>query len=222
MNKVNKKFKIINISIMFITISLYLFLALTIEKLYNENKVLKNKYFKNSVKEIIKNGEQKASSTSIREIPYIQFNNYKNLDRILPRKKTKEEIIKTANKKEIYLEMEFYDKFPNYSGYYLPIYIIGDIEKIDINNDNIQETIIYYSCYGDNALPRNLDIIKDNKIIFSAEGGNLSLEPINNDSGFYIKNSGLTMPRYNGYTKTKFILNDSSNFYAISETDIKY
>lgn len=154
--------------------------------------------------------------TSYRSLWDENFNDYRNLKKkFIP---TNEKEIKNLNDN---LLLENYNEFGKLTLYYLPDYLIDAIEYKDIDQDSTKETIIFYSCRGCNALSRQMDIIKDNEIIFTAEGGNLSLESLKKEKGFYLNTS--IVPRgLNMHTRVKFIKNIDGEFHPQSEDVVEY
>lgn len=147
------------------------------------------------------------------------FSDFDNLDRKVCGQRLESEI------KSEWPELikENFKNYPDLAGYYLPKNFIDDIGLLDVDKDGKGEKIVYYTCPGCNAPSRNIDIIKDDRIIFSAHGGNLSLEANNeNFPGFILSDSGLVLLRAEGYTKIKFKLNDDGEYFPYEEDDIKY
>lgn len=142
---------------------------------------------------------------------------FANLDRKLCSPKNSAEIAKLNDARAL----ENYKQFPAFAGYYLPQNYVVDVDLLDIDNDQENETVVSYTCPVCNAPPRGLDIIKNNKIIFTAQGGNLEVKPIKGENGFYLNVSGLTIPRSQGYTAIKFQANQTG-YYPVAEDDIKY
>jgi len=160
------------------------------------------------------NAEQR-SGNSIRTVPDVEFGEYKNVDRKLAGPRTYQEI---AVLNDTVLNKNYLE-FPKWAGYYLPLNTIDAVVAIDIDNDEIQETVIYYSCRGCNAPPRSLDIVKDGRIIFTADGANLSLTPLTDKKGFNLETK--TIPRnYGDFTRVKFLFNSDSELFPYSEEDI--
>lgn len=115
---------------------------------------------------------------------------------------------------------EMLQKFTSLAPHYLPYNLINSVEEFDVTGDKVPEKIIFYSCFGCNAPSRNVDIISGSKLIFSAEGANLTLKPLENNSGFELSN--LLMPRGAGYTVITFIPNSDGEFHSVKEEDIYY
>jgi hypothetical protein len=110
--------------------------------------------------------------------------------------------------------------FPALAPHYLPHNLIHEIEEIDVTGDGVPEKIVYYSCFGCNAPARNVDIISGNKLIFSAQGGNLSVQSLQGEAGFDL--STLLYPRGSGYTVVTFKMNDEGEFHSVREEDFYY
>ncbi|MCA9365269.1 hypothetical protein KC723_00050 [Candidatus Kaiserbacteria bacterium] len=147
--------------------------------------------------------------------PDILFDDYRNSDRYLAGARTLSEI------SEAHITItESYEKFPNWAGYYAPLSVIHNVKEIDIDNDGNYEQIIYYSCIGCNTLPRNIDIIKDNRIIFTAEGGQLGFANVDDLSGFVIYSA--LLPRGTGERKIQFRQSSSGEYHPESEEEIYY
>jgi hypothetical protein len=113
---------------------------------------------------------------------------------------------------------EMYQRFPDWAGYYTPTSTVHDVQNVDIDNDGIDEHVIYYSCLGCNAPARNIDIVKDNKIIFTVEGGNLRLENVENEDGFHIFTT--MIPRGTGDIKVTFEKTTYGEYHPVEEEEI--
>lgn len=177
-------------------------------------------------KDIYKDVELRKNINQIsshRETPDTLFTDYENLDRKFCGLKLKREIDQLKFEGEIdNVSIKNYKDFPDYAGYYVPKNLVDSVANIDIDNDKKLETVVYYTCRGCNAPSRAVDIIKDNKIIFTAKGGNLEIKTIKNEAGFILNTSGLALSMNDGYTVVKFKKSDSGEFNTISEEDIKY
>jgi hypothetical protein len=172
--------------------------------------------------------DSQGEGGNLRTTPNFLFNDYENLDRKMSGQRTIEEIkakeaLKNDNGIRVELITENFSKFPELAGYYLPINIIDATSSLDIDKDGKLEELVYYSCPGCNAPSRNVDIIKDGRIIFSAHGGSLELKNNNEDKpGFVLSDVGLVLPRPEGYTEIKFRLNSDSEYVPYEERDIRY
>lgn len=203
MIKINKK----SIYILVITI-LLIALCLTITLLIKDRKT-KDGYTPNTISEI----------NPVRTEMDCLFTDYENLDRKICGQKQESEI--KSNYPE-YVKDSF-KKYPDLAGYYLPKNFIDTVESLDIDKDGQSEKIVYYTCPGCNAPSRNVDIIKDSRIIFSAKGGNLKIKNNSEDfPGFILSDSGLVLLKMEGYTEIKFKLNTENEYNPYEEKDIKY
>ena len=153
----------------------------------------------------------------------ISYSDYENLDRKFCGLKTKAEIqkLKLNGESDKYSIKNYHD-FPQYAGYYVPKNLVDLVDKIDIDNDKKAETIVYYSCRGCNAPSRNMDIIKDGRVIFSAKGGNMSIKQIKGEVGFVLSTISATLSRQEGYTKVTFKLNEYNEYNPVSQEDVRY
>lgn len=174
----------------------------------------------NYKKSIVINGKEDF----FRSGPDCLFSDFENLDRKICGQRIKEEIYKESTHSELSeIVEENFKNYPDLAGYYLPKNFIDSIDYLDIDKDGQDEKVVYYSCHGCNALPRNVDIIKDGRIIFSAKGGNLSVKE-NKElfPGFILSDSGLVLLKSEGYTMIKFKQNISSDYIPYEEYDVKY
>lgn len=190
----------------------------------SRNKLMhEQKYFSNGTFNVDNTISKSSSTPAHREVPDIIFDSYKNLYKKLGGFWTKSEVYRMKSENEPdKLSINNYNKFPEYAGYYVPKEFIDWVDKIDIDNDKKLETIIYHSCRGCNARPRGVDVIKNGVIIFTADGGSLKLESLNNKPGFTIHASGLVLLRAEGFTRITFLQGEDGEFYPDFEDDIKY
>lgn len=138
----------------------------------------------------------KANDSHIRKAPFLDapsFDSYKNLN------------------------MHLAPTVTDMAIHYSPLYNIDEIVNLDVTNDGKPEKIVLYSCVGCNSPSRNMDIIKDNVLIFSAEGGQLKIEGIEKQAGFLLNT---TMIPRNGYTRITFKQNSAGEFTTTQEEDI--
>lgn len=175
-----------------------------------------NKSGDDAVAETAKSANRTADSIVFDDLSF--GSGFINLDRKLCSPKSAAEIAKLNDAKAT----ENYKQFPQYAGYYLPKNYVVSVNSVDVDNDKKDEIVVSYTCPFCNAPPRGLDIIKNNKIIFTAQGGNLELKPIKGENSFYLNVSGLTIPRSQGYTAIKFQANETGEYQPVSEDDIKY
>jgi hypothetical protein len=172
---------------------------------------------KNKLKSYTSNTTNEISST--RTSVDCLFSDYDNLDRKICGQRLESEI--KSNYPE-YVKDNF-KKYPDLAGYYLPKNFVDNIMFLDVDKDGQDEKIVYYSPPGGNAPSRNIDIIKNDRIIFSAHGGNLNIE--NNNEifpGFILSDSGLVLLKLEGYTEIKFRLNADDEYIPYEEKDTKY
>jgi len=170
-------------------------------------------YNKLDKKSVVENLNQEEVKT-YRESPDVGYSEFKNLDRKLAGARTYKEIEVLGDP----VRSQNYIDFPDWAPYYLPLNTIDGVDTIDIDMDGKKENIVYYSCRGCNGTPRSLDIIKDGRIIFTADGSNLKLLSLDSEIGFYIDNP--IIPRDGRYTRIKFIADKDGNYYVKSEQDI--
>lgn len=109
--------------------------------------------------------------------------------------------------------------FSKFAAHYLPNQQIHWIDEVDVTADGAPEYIVYHSCFGCNATPRNVDIISGSQLIFSAQGGQLSVSPMEAEAGFQL--STAMVPRQ-GYTIIDFKLNHENEFVSVREEDFYY
>lgn len=165
------------------------------------------------------NPEITSQITQTRNSAGSLFSDYENLNHKIYGQKQESEIV---SDRQDYVEDNF-KKYPDLAGYYLPDNFIDNVDYLDIDKDGQNEKLVYYSCPGCNAPSRNVDIIKNDRIIFSAQGGNLNIK--NNYEGFpgfILYGSGLVLLRGEGYSKIKFKLTSDGKYIPYEENEIKY
>ena len=117
----------------------------------------------------------------------------------LPHIKTKEELFKeasfgaTVDTDDINSYMDHYMKDIEEYGEIANRFIheslgIAEIRKFDVDMDGKDETIITQCSYMANGCPHQFTIIKNNKVVFSADQGGrrLGLEEVEDGDGFYL------------------------------------
>ena len=175
-------------------------------------------YNKSDKKDVVENFNQDEVKT-YRVSPDVGYSDYKNLDRKLAGPRTYQEISKLTSLNVDVLTRNYLD-FPDWAPYYIPLSTVDGVDTVDIDMDGKKETVVYYSCRGCNGTPRSLDIIKDGRIIFTADGSNLKLTPLDSEIGFYIDNP--IIPREDRYTRIKFLADEGGSYYVKSEEDLRY
>lgn len=160
-----------------------------------------------SSEEVSENQSQQKNS-----LLSVKFDNYQNKNTYLHSTVLLEEINQPHP-----MIIEMYNKFPDWAGHYAPESVIHDVSQVDINNDGQIENVIYYSCVGCNAPARNIDIEKDNQIIFTVEGGELAFENIEYVGSFCIYTA--LIPRGTGEKKIEFVGGADGNYYVKAEQD---
>lgn len=120
---------------------------------------------------------------------------------------------------------ENYQKHGSFTTYTLPDQEIYKIDYFDIDGDNKDEAIVHknYNCRADGG-STSTDIVKDNKIIFSADGDDATILPADTNNGFYVEqrlsdNSARCCST--GVLRTRFVLKDNK-FVPIYEQEIKF
>jgi len=118
-----------------------------------------------------------------------------------------------------------YQKYGSFSTYTLPEQEIFEVKYFDVDGDNKKETIVHknFNCRADGG-STSVDIIKDNKIIFSATGDDSIILPADTNNGFYIEqrladDSARCCPT--GLLRTRFIFSEE-NFIPIYEQEVKF
>lgn len=121
---------------------------------------------------------------------------------------------------------ENYQKYGSLSTNYLPTYIIEKVDKFDVDEDGIPETIVTYNFAGRaDGGSYMTDIIKGNNIIFSVQEDRSSIIPADTINGFYVEwgdtneSGGRCCPE--GFYRTRFIFKDNK-FEPIYEQEVKY
>lgn len=121
---------------------------------------------------------------------------------------------------------ENYQKYGSLATNYLPSDNIWTLEKFDVDNDGVAETIVSYNFTGAaNAGSYRSDIIKGNSIIFSVQEDNASIVPADTIDGFYVewRSTDDPAPRCceEGFRRTRFVFKDKK-FTPIYEQEVKY
>lgn len=107
---------------------------------------------------------------------------------------------------------------------------ISYVKKIDIDKDNIKESIVGTCGLFGNGCPHSNLIVKNNKIIFSTNEANII--ETKDGNGFYLQwvpyTSDINKPQWNngrgvpaGYMLTRFVMKDG-NFVPIYEQEVLY
>ncbi len=119
-----------------------------------------------------------------------------------------------------------YKKYGSLATNYLPENSIWSLEKFDVDNDGIAETIVSYNfvCMADSGSYRS-DIIKGNNIIFSVQEDNASIVPADTTNGFYVEWISADDPDSRcckeGFKRVRFVLKNGK-FAPIYEQEVKY
>lgn len=142
-----------------------------------------------------------------------------------------DEIMQTFTKSETAgfgktLVEDSYQKYGSLDTNYLPSDYITDLEKFDVDDDGVLETIVTYNFVGSaDAGSYRSDIIKGNNIIFSVQEDNASIIQADTSNGFYVewKSADDPTPRCcpNGFKRARFIFKDGK-FTPIYEQEVKY
>jgi len=118
-----------------------------------------------------------------------------------------------------------YNENKDIASYYLPIDSVYK-ESFDVDNDGKDEIIVFACEIGGNHCPHYIEIIKDNKIIFHAEGISIDIKSVDSKNGFYLEwknasnyNEGFCCPT--GYVRTRFVYKDNK-FIPILEQFVNY
>ena len=145
----------------------------------------------------------------------------RSLDEVMQElsKSSPEEYSKTVVK-------ENYQKYGSLATNYLPTDSIWTLEKFDVDDDGISETVVSYNFVGsaDGGSYRS-DIIKGNNMIFSVQEDNASIVPADTTSGFYVEwrgkngNTGRCCPE--SFIRTRFVFKDGK-FTPLHEQEVKY
>jgi hypothetical protein len=120
---------------------------------------------------------------------------------------------------------ENYQKHGSFTTYTLPDQEIYEIDDFDVDGDNKDESIIHknYNCRADGG-STSADIVKGNKIIFSATGDNSTILPADTNNGFYVEqrlSDDTARCCSTGVLRTRFVLKDEK-FVPIYEQEVKY
>ncbi len=120
---------------------------------------------------------------------------------------------------------ENYRKYGPFTTYALPDYEIYEINYFDVDKDGKDEAIIHknFNCRADGG-SASADIVKDNKIIFSATGDDATIIPADTNNGFYVEQrlyDGSARCCSTGILRTRFVL-ESNKFVPIYEQEVKY
>lgn len=121
---------------------------------------------------------------------------------------------------------ENYQKYGSLSTNYLPTYVIEKLDKFDVDDDGVSETIVTYNFAGRaDGGSYQTDVIKGNNVIFSAQEDRSSIVPADTTNGFYVEwgdtneFGGRCCPE--GFYRTRFIYKDGK-FAPIYEQEVKY
>jgi hypothetical protein len=120
---------------------------------------------------------------------------------------------------------ENYQKYGDFTTYTLPNQEIYEINYFDVDGDNKNETIVHknYNCRADDG-STSADIVKDNKIIFSATGDDSTILPADTNNGFYLEqrlDDGSARCCSTGLLRTRFVYKEEK-FVPIYEQEVKY
>lgn len=170
--------------------------------------------YNQQIKEEVPDNTSNVNLEMYREVPNVLYDDYRNSDRYLAGPRTLTEIVNRNN--DVFISN--YKSFPNLAGYYAPLYVIDRTDRVDIDKDGKDEDIVFYSCLGCNALSRAVDIIKENRIIFTAEGAQLQLLPLENEIGFELRTTSSSLQN-RMETKLKFLMNQDKEYYVFSEEE---
>ncbi len=121
---------------------------------------------------------------------------------------------------------ESYQKYGSLATNYLPTDYIWTLEKFDVDDDGIAETVVSYNFVGSaDAGSYRSDIIKGNNIIFSVQEDNARIVQADTTNGFYVewRSADDPAPRCceEGFKRTRFISKDGK-FTPIYEQEVKY
>lgn len=119
-----------------------------------------------------------------------------------------------------------YKEFGSLATHYLPTDNISLLDKFDVDEDKIKETVVTYNYTGAaDAGSYKSDIIKGNNVIFSVQEDNASIVPADITNGFYVewRSQKDESPRCcaTGFMRTRFVLKDGG-FVPIYEQEVKY
>jgi hypothetical protein len=124
--------------------------------------------------------------------------------------------------------IENYGEYGDLASRYLPADSIW-VNRFDVDSDGVDEDIVFVCGIGGNHCPHYVQIIKDNKVIFTTDGGGIgiSLSPVDSKNGFYLDwrndddwaNTGFCCAR--GYVRTRFVYKDDK-FIPVLEQKVYY
>jgi len=120
---------------------------------------------------------------------------------------------------------ENYQEHGSFTTYTLPDQEIYKIDYFDVDGDNKDEAIVHknYNCRADGG-STSADIVKDNKIIFSANGDDATIIPADTNNGFYVEQrlfDDSARCCSTGVLRTRFVLEDNQ-FVPIYEQKVKF
>lgn len=118
-----------------------------------------------------------------------------------------------------------YQKHGSFTTYTLPDQEIYKIDYFDVDGDDKDEAIVHknYNCRADGG-STSADIVKDNKIIFSANGDDATILPADTNNGFYVEQrlfDDSARCCSTGVLRTRFVLKDNQ-FVPIYEQEVKF
>ena len=157
---------------------------------------------------------QQVPEDVVRHGPDVRFSDYRNSDRYLAGARSLDEF---DNPHPAVVEM--YERFPDWAGFYAPLFVVHTVDEVDFTNDGEKEYLVAYSCVGCNAPPRAIDIVKDNRVIFTAEGGLLSVRSVD-ESKFILTTAG--HPRGEQYIHITFEYHNTGRFVTRKEEVVTY
>jgi hypothetical protein len=101
---------------------------------------------------------------------------------------------------------------------FLPMDTITSVEKFDVDNDGLNETIVSTCGLWGNGCPHDVMIVKNNKIIFQTSYG--IIIPSKTGNGFYLEwEKSYKDPH--GYILTRFVFEDKQ-FKPVYEQEVFY
>lgn len=120
---------------------------------------------------------------------------------------------------------ENYQKHGSFTTYTLPEQEIYKIDYFDVDGDDKDEAIVHknYNCRADGG-STSADIVKDNKIIFSANGDDATILAADTNNGFYVEQrlfDDSARCCSTGVLRTRFVLKDNQ-FVPIYEQEVKF
>lgn len=105
---------------------------------------------------------------------------------------------------------------------YWPDFLVGNVEKFDVDNDGNKEQIVDMLPPGVNGKGARVDIVKNGKIIFTDSDYYVSIEPTKTNNGFYLVwTSGDQFDQGKGETRTRFVF-ENGKFIPVWEQEIIY